>query len=50
MTFTCSEPNDLTTALRQSSGIEFYISQLPDGNIGKCVMMPPALSVMLFLI
>nr|QOL01273.1 putative extracellular protein TR9_075 [Trebouxia lynnae] len=35
MTFRCSKPDDLTTAIRQSSGIEFYISQLPNEQIGS---------------
>ena len=35
MSFRCGGSDGLTSALSKSSAVEYFVSQLPDGNIGK---------------
>ena len=34
MSFRCSGSDNLASALKQSSAVEYFVSQLPDGQIG----------------
>lgn len=35
MSFRCGGSDGLTSALSKFSAVEYFVSQLPDGNIGK---------------